>query len=230
MTATRISLPPRFELPELVAHGGMGDVFRATDTALERTVAIKVLADRYARDTEFRQRFAREARTVARLSGEQNVVLVFDVGDADGLPFIVMEYLPGGSVADRIRGGAVTPALALSWLEQTGRALDAAHTRGIVHRDVKPANLLLGADGEIRVTDFGIARAAGHDTLTGIGTVLGTAGYMAPEQARGQRATAASDRYALACVAFELLAGRRPFAAESVTAEATAHASAPIPS
>jgi eukaryotic-like serine/threonine-protein kinase len=230
MAATQIALPSRFELPELVAHGGMGDVFRATDTALERTVAIKVLAERYARDAEFRARFTREARTAAQLSGEPNVVLVFDVGDAGGLPFIVMEYLPGGSVADRLHAGPVAPAQALAWLEQAGRALDAAHVRGIVHRDVKPANLLLGADGEIRVTDFGIARAASHDTLTGIGTILGTAGYMAPEQAHGERATAASDRYALGCVAFELLTGRRPFAAESVTAEAAAHASAPIPS
>src|SRR5262245_39980332 len=104
MAVTRVSLPPRFELPELVAHGGMGDVFRATDTALERTVAIKVLAERYARDEEFRARFTREARTAAGLSGEPNVVLVFDVGDAEGLPYIVMEYLPGGSVADRLHG------------------------------------------------------------------------------------------------------------------------------
>jgi hypothetical protein len=157
------------------------------------------------------------------------VVTTYDVGEADGVPYIVMEYAPGGSLAERLRHGAVEPAQALLWVEQVAGALDRAHARGIVHRDVKPGNLLLGADGDVRVTDFGIARAAWLHTLTGTGTILGTSGYMSPEQAAGQRATAASDRYALGCVAFELLAGRRPFAAESVAAEAAAHASARIP-
>ena len=198
------SLPPRYAEPELIAHGGMGDVYRAQDETLERTVAIKVLAERYARQEEFHARFMREARLAASLSGEPSVVVIHDVGEsADGLPFIVMEYVPDGTVADRLRGGAVEPEQALSWLAQAGSAVDAAHGREIIHRDVKPANLLVAIDGTIRVSDFGIARAAGHDTLTAAGTVLGSAGYMAPEQARGEAITPATDRYGLACVAFE---------------------------
>ena len=225
------SLPPRYAVPELVAHGGMGDVYRATDEVLGRTVAIKVLAERYARQDEFHARFLREARTAASLSGEPNVVAIHDVGEnEDGLPFIVMEYVPNGTVADLLRSGPVERDRALQWLVQAAGALDAAHARGIVHRDVKPANLLVASDGTIRISDFGIARAAGHDTLTSAGTVLGSAGYMAPEQARGEPSTPATDRYALACVAFELLTGRRPFERESVTAEAAAHANDPAPS
>jgi serine/threonine-protein kinase len=140
-----------------------------------------------------------------------------------------MEYLGGGSLADRLRDGPLPHDTAITWLEQAAGALDAAHAAGIVHRDVKPANLLLDDEGDVHVTDFGIARAAAHDPLTSAGTILGSSGYMAPEQARGEPATAASDRYALGCVAFELLTGRRPFEAESPTAEATLHASEPPP-
>jgi serine/threonine-protein kinase len=125
--------------------------------------------------------------------------------------------------------GRVPPALGLAWLEQAGRALDAAHAAGVIHRDVKPANLMLGADGGIRVTDFGIARIAGDASLTSVGTILGTSGYMSPEQAVGGTATAASDRYGLGVVAFELLCGRRPYLAETFAAEAAAHATAPVP-
>jgi hypothetical protein len=128
-----------------------------------------------------------------------------------------------------MRAGRVPPALGLAWLEQAGRALDAAHAAGVIHRDVKPANLMLGADGGIRVTDFGIARIAGDASLTSVGTILGTSGYMSPEQAVGGTATAASDRYGLAVVAFELLSGRRPYLADTFAAEAAAHATAPIP-
>ena len=230
MAAPRPSLPPRYAVQELVAHGGMGDVYRAADERLGRIVAIKVLAERYARQDEFRKRFLREARTAATLTGEPNVVAIYDVGETtDGLPFIVMEYVPDGTVADRLASGAVPPDLALRWLAQAADALDAAHARGIVHRDVKPANLLVSSDGHLRVSDFGIARAAGDDTLTAAGTVLGSTGYMAPEQARGEPSTPATDRYALACVAFELLTGRRPFARETVAAEAAAHAYEPPP-
>jgi tRNA A-37 threonylcarbamoyl transferase component Bud32 len=230
MPSQQPRLPARYELPELIARGGMAEVYRATDTALARTVAVKVLAQPFAGDLELRARFAREAQTAAQLSGEPHVVTTYDVGEEGGVPYIVMEYIPGGSLADRVRGGPIPPARALEWIGQVAGALDRAHARGIVHRDVKPANLLLGADGDVRVTDFGIARATWNHTLTGVGTVLGTSGYMSPEQAAGQRATAASDRYALGCVAFELLTGRRPYAAESVTAEAAAHATGRIPS
>ena len=222
------ALPARYEDVELVARGGMADVYRATDAVLGRVVAIKVLADRYAADDGFRARFTREALTAASLS-HPNVVTIFDVGEHDGTPFIVMEYLAGGSLADRLRGGPVPHDTAIAWLVQAAGALDAAHAAGIVHRDVKPGNLLLDGDGEVHVSDFGIARAAAHDPLTSTGTILGSSGYMAPEQARGEPATSASDRYALGCVAFELLTGRRPFEAESPTAAAMLHVSAPPP-
>jgi serine/threonine-protein kinase len=231
MPVTRPALPSRYATPELIAYGGMGEVYRATDETLGRTVAVKVLSERYARNEEFHARFVREARTAASLSGEANVIVIHDVGESgDDLPFIVMEYVPGGTVADRLRAGRVAPEQSLLWLEQTADALDRAHARGIVHRDVKPANLLVAEDGTIRVSDFGIARAAGDDTLTAAGSVLGSSGYMAPEQARGEPSTPASDRYALACVAFELLTGRRPFERDNPTVEATAHATEAPPS
>ena len=155
---------------------------------------------------------------------------MFDVGEHEGQPFIVMEYLDGGSVYDRIRSAPVAPGRAVEWLRQAAAGLDAAHAQGIVHRDVKPANLLLDDEDRVHVTDFGIASAAGFDTLTLPGTVLGTAGYLSPEQARGESATAASDRYALGVVAYELLTGERPYAAETPVTEAFAHLNAPIPS
>ena len=230
MAATGPALPARYTAPELIAHGGMADVYRVTDEVLGRTVAVKVLAERYARQEEFDARFLREARTAASLTGEPFVVAIHDVGESsEGLPFIVMEYVAGGTVADRLRAGPVEPGQALRWLEQAAAGLDAAHARGIVHRDVKPANLLVASDGSIRVSDFGIARAAGHDTLTAAGTILGSSGYMAPEQARGEPSTPATDRYGLACVAFELLTGSRPFERDNATAEAAAHSTEPPP-
>jgi eukaryotic-like serine/threonine-protein kinase len=208
----------------------MGDVYRATDSVLNRTVAVKLLSERHAREPEARARFEREALAAARLSGIRHVITVFDVGEHDGRPLIVMEHLDGGSLHDRLRDGRVDSEQALEWLRQAAHALDQAHARGVVHRDVKPANLLLDADGNVHVSDFGIASAAGLDTLTLPGTVLGTSGYLSPEQASGEPATAASDRYALGAVAFELLAGRRPFASETAASEAFAHVNAPVPS
>jgi eukaryotic-like serine/threonine-protein kinase len=223
-------LPPRYEDVELIGRGGMGDIYRATDSTLGRDVAIKVLAERFAQDESVRSRFKREALAAARLSGAPSTVTIFDVGEHDSTPFIVMEYLAGGSLEDRLRDeGAQPPGRALAWLEQAAAALDAAHRDGIVHRDVKPANLLLDAEENVHVADFGVASAAGMASLTKTGTVLGTAGYLAPEQAMGERATPASDRYALAVVAWELLTGSRPFAADSPTAEAAAHVHAPVP-
>jgi serine/threonine-protein kinase len=209
----------------------MAEVYRATDESLGRKVAVKVLSERYASDDELHARFLREARTAASLSGEPNVIVIHDVGETRRkLPFIVMELVPGGTVADRLRHGRIPVEEALDWVEQAAGALDRAHERGIVHRDVKPGNLLVAEDDTIRVSDFGIARAAGNDTLTIAGTVLGSSGYMAPEQARGEATTSASDRYALACVAYELLCGRRPFVRANPTAEAHAHATEEPPS
>jgi serine/threonine protein kinase len=224
-------VPERYRNARQIGRGGMGEIYRATDVTLGRDVAIKILADRYADDYAIRQRFTREALTAARLSHERTAVTIYDVGEHLGRPYIVMEYLSGGSLDDVLRHeGAQPPQRVFTWLEQAGRALDAAHGEGVVHRDVKPANLLLDADGNVHVADFGIASAAGLDSLTITGTVLGTAGYLSPEQAQGDRATAASDRYALAVVAFELLTGQRPFQAESPTAEATSHVHASVPS
>jgi serine/threonine-protein kinase len=224
-------LPPRYRSPRRLGRGAMGDIYLATDELLGREVAVKVLADRYAADEGIRERFKREALAAARLSGEPGAVTIFDVGEREGRPFIVMEHLAGGSLEDRLRrDGAQPPARALGWLEQTAAALDAAHRHGIVHRDVKPANLLLNDRDEVTVADFGIASSAGMDSMTLTGTVLGTAGYLSPEQAQGERSTPASDLYALAVVAYELLSGERPFDRESPTAEAAAHVNAPVPS
>ena len=226
-----VRLPERFRDLEVLARGGMGVVYRAHDAVLGRDVAIKVLAREHAADAEVTTRFMREARVSARLSGVPNVVTVYDVGGLDDQPFIVMAYLSGGSIQQRLAVEGPQPlGRTLAWLAQAARALDAAHDLGVVHRDVKPANLLLDGDDVVHVADFGLASAVGLRSLTGAGTVMGTAGYLAPEQALGRTAGAASDRYALGVVAFELMTGSRPFAAETWTAEAAAHVHAPVPS
>jgi serine/threonine protein kinase len=208
----------------------MGTVYRATDTALGRTVAVKVLAERYSDDESVKRRFENEALAAARLSGAPSTVTIFDVGETGERPYIVMEYLEGGSLERRLKEGRPAVSDALRWLGQAAAALDTGHAQGVVHRDVKPGNLLLDAQEEVHVADFGVASAVGLDSLTVTGMVLGTAGYLSPEQAQGQRATPASDRYALAVVAWELLTGRRPFESDSATAEAAAHVNAPVPS
>jgi serine/threonine protein kinase len=213
----------------LIARGGMGTVWCAEDLMLGRRVALKLLADHFVDDERAVRRFMREARTAGRLSGHRNIVTIFDVGqtspeasDIPSRPFIVMEHLPGGSVADAIRAHAVRPDEPIRWLRDAAAALDYAHEQGVVHRDIKPGNLLLDRQRSLQVGDFGIARAATEETITG-STVFGTAAYVSPEQARGQRATDASDRYALAVVAFELLTGRRPFTGEHSAAQARQH-------
>jgi tetratricopeptide (TPR) repeat protein len=223
-------LPGRYEEPRLVGRGGMGEIYLARDRELDRRVAVKILDEDVAENPELRRRFRREALTAARLSGEAHVVTIFDVGEHDGRPFIVMEYLPGGTLAERARAAPPSPEQSLAWLAQAATALDKAHAMGVVHRDVKPGNLMLDARGELAVVDFGIARATDHTLgMTAPGTVLGTAGYLAPEQAQGLETTAASDRYALAVVAYELLTGGRPFERGSATAEAAAHIHEPVP-
>jgi eukaryotic-like serine/threonine-protein kinase len=226
---TLVLLPDRYRDPQRIGRGGMGEIYHATDELLGRAVAVKVLAERYAEDHGVRERFTREALAAARLSGRPNVVTIFDVGESEGRPFIVMEYLGGGSLEDRVRSGRIPPGQALDWLEQAAVALDAAHAEGVVHRDVKPANLLLDGADNVHVADFGIASAAGMDSLTKTGTVIGTAAYISPEQAQGERATPSSDRYALAVVAWELLTGRRPFGGDTPAAEAAAHVHADVP-
>jgi eukaryotic-like serine/threonine-protein kinase len=225
-----LGLPPRYRDAVLVARGGMGEVYRARDDMLERVVAVKVLVDGHVPRWERRLRFQREAAAAARLSGQPHVVAVYDFGDVDGAEYIVMEWCPNGDVLEYARRNQVGVPRVLRWVGQAAAALDAAHAAGVVHRDMKPANLLLDADCDVKVADFGLARLGSDETgITAAGTVLGTAGYMSPEQARGDPATAASDRYSLAVIAFELLAGRRPHQSNDALAEAAGHATDAAP-
>jgi serine/threonine-protein kinase len=209
----------------------MASVWAAEDERLGRLVAVKVLSPAYAQDERANRRFLREARAGARLSDCRHVVTVYDIGEHDGRPFMVMEHISNGTVADRLRSSRpIGRALAMRWLREAGEALDCAHRHDVVHRDVKPANLLIDERGHLHVGDFGIATVATEASVTQTGQVLGTAAYISPEQARGEPATAASDRYALACVAFELLTGRRPYSGEHPAAQARAHVEASVPS
>jgi eukaryotic-like serine/threonine-protein kinase len=198
----------RFEIVRPLGHGAMATVDLARDVELDRLVALKRLAENLARDADLRRRFVREARLAARLA-HPNVVRVFDVGEDDGRPFIAMEYVAGETLAELLaRRGRLPASDAASLGMQVCAGLAAVHAAGLVHRDVKPQNLMLGADGVLKLGDFGIA--AGHEgtQLTLAGTVLGTAGYLAPEQARGEPVTAAADIYAVGAVLYELLTGR----------------------
>ena len=226
-----LGLPDRYAALRHIASGGMASVWCARDHALGRNVAIKLLAERFADEDDANERFMREARAAARLSGHPNVVMIYDVGETevDGRAFIVMEYLAGGTVADALRVDSVRRVHAVKWLTEAASALDYAHSRGVLHRDIKPANLLLDRDRTLHVADFGIARLGTEDTITGSGQVLGTASYLAPERALGQPATAASDRYSLAVAAFELLVGERPFTAQHFAAQARQHIEQPPP-
>ena len=216
----------------------MASVWCAEDLVLGRPVAVKVLAESFARDDMAVRRFKREARAAARVSSHAHVVTIYDVGDlgpdeahpfAPERAFIVMEYLSGGTVADAIRVTAVNRYEALRWLREAASALDHAHSRGIVHRDIKPANFLLDGNRILHVADFGIAHLVSEDTITSSGELFGTAAYLSPEQALGLDATGASDRYALAVAAFELLVGERPFTAPHFAAQARQHIEDPPP-
>ena len=206
----------RYRQNQVLAHGGMATVELALDTELDRPVAIKRLAEHLAANDEFKQRFVREARLAARLS-HPNIVGVYDVGEEGGLPFIVMEYVEGETVADLLRHrGRLEPDEAVALALQACAGLEAAHQAGLVHRDVKPQNLLVTPGGTLKVADFGIARSLDGTQVTQAGTVLGTAGYLAPEQAAGETVTAAADVYALGAVLYELLTGRPPYVADSL--------------
>jgi len=231
-----ISLPERYQPIRRIARGGMASVWCARDRTLDRNVAIKLLADPYANDELAGRRFTREARTAARLSGHPNVVRIYDVGRAlpsnevpSGRPFIVMEHLAGGTAADALRTGALDQQTILTWLRQVAGALDYAHRRGVIHRDVKLSNFLLDLERVLHVADFGIAQLGTEDTLGSTGEVIGTAAYLAPERALGLPATESSDRYALAVAAFELLVGERPFTSGNFAAQARQHVEEPPP-
>jgi eukaryotic-like serine/threonine-protein kinase len=212
-------LGDRYELLLVLASGGMGRVWRARDTLLERPVAVKVLRSEYSGDATFRARFRAEAQHTAALL-HPNIASVFDYGeleqDGERLAYLVMELVEGESLADLLeRVGRLDPGRTLDIVRQTAAALATAHAAGVVHRDVKPGNVLVGTDGVVKITDFGIAWSASSVPLTGTGQVVGTAHYLSPEQAAGGKATPASDVYALGAVAYECLAGRRAFDGEN---------------
>src|SRR3954464_6935355 len=220
----------RYELEELVGTGGMSSVYRAKDRLLERTVAIKLLHEHYSRDDDYVERFRREARAAAQLS-HPNIVTVIDRGEDGGRQFIVFEYIDGQNLKQLVETkGRLPVRTALELAIEIGGALAFAHENGLVHRDVKPQNVLLG-NGDVKVTDFGIARSAHvNQGLTQTGTVLGTSDYIAPEQASGEPVSQLSDIYSLGVVVYELLAGEPPYKGESFLAVAMRHVNDPVPS
>jgi serine/threonine protein kinase len=219
----------RYEVEELVGHGGMSSVYKARDSLLERNVALKILHEQYNADDDFVERFKREARSVAQLQ-HPNIVTVIDRGEADDRQFIVFEYIEGENLKELVvRKGRLDVREALEVALEVARGLAFAHSQGLVHRDVKPQNVLLNGDGRAKVTDFGIARSVDVDGMTQTGTVLGTSNYIAPEQASGQPVDAQTDVYALGVVLYELLAGEVPFPGESFVAVAMKHVHEPPP-
>jgi serine/threonine-protein kinase len=214
----------RYEIQRRLGSGGMADVYCAQDSQLGRQVALKVLHRRFARDTEFVERFRREASAAAGLQ-HPNVVGVFDRGEYDGTYYIAMEYLPGRTLKDVIREEAPLDQLrAIDYGIQILQAASFAHRRGVVHRDFKPHNVMVGADDRLKVTDFGIARA-GASEMTETGSIMGTAQYLSPEQAQGQRVGAPSDLYSIGVIMFEMLTARVPFTGESAVSIALKHVS-----
>ena len=229
MTRPGYLVEARYRLDRRIAAGGAGQVWRATDLLLERPVAVKVLRPEYADHPGTLERFRQEARNAGLLT-HPHVAQVFDYGPggAGCPPFLVLEFVDGPSLADVLAAGPVPPAVALDVLAQTADGLSAAHRAGLVHRDVKPGNILIGPGGQVKVTDFGIAHAAGQAPVTGPGLVMGTAQYMAPERIAGGPGTPASDLYALGIVLHECLLGVPPFEGTSADVMA-AHLYLPLP-
>ena len=218
------TLGGRYLLSGLLGAGGMAEVFLAHDRMLGRDLALKVLKEHYAKDERFVRRFQKEARSAAALN-HPNVVQIYDQGRAeDGRYYIAMEHVPGGSLEDLIlRRGPLAPSEAVRLASQVAEALHAAHARGIVHRDIKPQNVLIGEAGDAKVADFGIALAASRTSTSGTNLLFGTPSYMSPEQAMGERVGPASDLYSLGVVLYEMLTGTVPFAAEGALATAMKH-------
>ena len=212
----------RYELQSRIAIGGMGEVWQSTDLVIGRTVAIKILKDEYLGDPGFLERFRAEARHAA-LVNHEGIANVFDYGEEEGSAFLVMELVPGEALSTILeREHVLSTDKVLDIVAQTAAALHAAHAAGLVHRDIKPGNLLITPDGRVKITDFGIARIADQVPLTATGQVMGTVQYLSPEQASGHPASPTTDIYSIGIVAYESLAGRRPFTGESQVAIAMA--------
>lgn len=223
MANRKRTLGKRYEIDEVIGEGGMAKVFRGTDNVLDRTVAVKILAPQFAEDDQFVSRFRREAQAAAGLN-HPNIVSVFDTGSTGSVHWIVMEYVEGRTLREAIRAeGRILPERAVEIAESVSRALDAAHAKGLVHRDIKPGNIMLTSDGQVKVMDFGIARATSADTVTQTAAVLGTAAYLSPEQAQGETVDARSDIYSLGVVLYEMLAGQQPFSGDSPVSVAYKH-------
>jgi eukaryotic-like serine/threonine-protein kinase len=217
-----VTLGGRYRVERELGRGGMAKVFLGTDTVLGRTVAVKVLAPQFADDDGFVMRFRREAQAAASI-GHPHIVSVFDTGSDDGVHFIVMEYVEGRTLAEFLAGGGrILPDRAIDIAMDVCGALEAAHARGVIHRDIKPGNIMLNPRGEVKVTDFGIARVtATADTIEQTAAILGTASYLSPEQAQGQPVDGRSDIYSLGCVLYEMVTGRPPFLGDSPVAVAS---------
>ena len=227
--ARKTVLDDRYDVVRPLGSGGMGEVYLARDRVLGRDVALKVLRKQYAGDDEFAERFKREAMSAASLS-HPNIVQVYDRGETEeGASYIAMEYVPGGTLKERISGkGPLEAAAAAGIGAQVAEALGAAHDRGMVHRDIKPQNVLLTARGGAKVADFGIARAGSSATISRTGSVMGTVGYMSPEQALGKPATPKSDLYSLGVVLYEALTGELPYTADNPIAVSIMHVNEPL--
>jgi eukaryotic-like serine/threonine-protein kinase len=217
-----VTLGGRYRVERELGRGGMAKVFLGTDTVLGRTVAVKVLAPQFADDDGFVQRFRREAQAAASI-GHPHIVSVFDTGSDDGVHYIVMEYVEGRTLAEFLAGGGrILPDRAIDIAMDVCRALEAAHAQGVIHRDIKPGNIMLNPRGEVKVTDFGIARVTTTaDTVAQTAAILGTASYLSPEQAQGLPVDGRSDIYSLGCVLFEMVTGRPPFLGDSPVAVAS---------
>src|SRR5215211_3840445 len=220
----------RYELRGPLGSGGMANVYLAHDNVLDRDVALKLLKDRYAKNEEFVERFKREARSAALLS-HPHIIPIFDAGGTgDGTYYIAMEYLPGDTLKDRIMSKGTLPArTAAAVALQIAEALRVAHQRGVIHRDIKPHNILITDSGHVKVGDFGIAHAAEATTISDLGDILGSTKYMSPEQAMGEPVGPASDLYSLGVVLYEMLTGRVPFEVEVPDDVPVKHAGGPPP-
>jgi len=222
-------LANRYTLSSLIAVGGMGEVWRAEDGDLHRTVAVKVLKENATGNDTFLRRFRNEAKNAAGLA-HPNIAQIFDYGDHEGTAFLVMEFVDGeplSSILEKDR--TISEARVVRILDQTAQGLAAAHAAHVMHRDIKPGNLLIFADDQVKITDFGVSRGMDQTTLTATGMVMGTAQYLAPELALGKPATPASDIYALGIIAFEAVVGKRPFTAPNAVDIAIAQVNEPVP-